>query len=87
MGGHGVVAPQGDQGALFDLPIPGEIAVDKEALIGVPAPDPLVPLDPVQEEGPGAEHEGVGRHGEDLVQFLILKVQKIKNKKKVESCI
>ena len=68
---HGIIAAQGDQGALLDLLITGQVAVDQQALVGIAGPDPLVALDAVQEERAGAEHKGVRCHGKDAVQFRV----------------
>ena len=75
VGGHRLAGAEGQQGALFQLPVGGEVAVDEQALVGVAAPDPFVPLDAVQNEGPAAQGKGVGRHGEDTVEGFIVAVK------------
>ena len=65
VGGDGIVSPQGQQRPPLDIRVGKQIAVDKQALIGVARPDPLVPLHAVDEENAAAQAEGIRRHAPD----------------------
>ena len=75
VGGDRIVAPERRQRALFDLAVTGQVPVHKQGLVGVAAPDPLVALDPVQEEYVAAQREGMGSHLKNAVQLLIVTLE------------
>lgn len=60
-----------DQGALFYGRVEEQVAVHKEALICVPRPHPVVPLDAVQKELPAVEVEGICGGLPDPVNELV----------------
>ena len=61
MDGHRILSPQQAHGPPADLIVEERIKVNEVALGGVSAPDPAVPLDPIQEKFPGAQVKGA--HG------------------------
>ncbi len=69
---HRVISPERQQGSPVNVLIGKKILIDKKALVRISAPDPLIPLNSINEKNTAAQPERMHADFPDPVQKLII---------------